>query len=140
MRARDAGHDFRSPLPEPDALLPASLLGLVAAVPVGRLAFTVHGRPAVSVVRHVVVGGGLLMRSGHHPDLVAAARAEQVVAFEADDVEGEAGFGWWVTALGRVRLLDGEAAAGGRVLLMLDVTWMNGYVLPDDQRQRRAAS
>ncbi|WP_196778072.1 pyridoxamine 5'-phosphate oxidase family protein [Lentzea aerocolonigenes] len=119
-------------------LQPANLLGLIAGVSHGRLSFTSHALPAVAVVRHVVTGGGLLMRSGPNAELAAAARAEQVVAFEADDVRGDAGFGWWVTALGRLRHVDHELP--GMLVLTMDVTWMNGYVLPAEDLRYRMTS
>ncbi|WP_434447276.1 pyridoxamine 5'-phosphate oxidase family protein [Lentzea sp. E54] len=133
-RAWRADHDVPWPLTERDALQPARLFDLLAHVPVGRLTFTSGGRPAVSVVQHVVDGAGLLMRCPPHPGLVAAARAEQTTTFEADDLTGQGGFGWWATALGRVRLVDEDAPVDDHLLLTMNVTWMKGYVLPGDDR------
>ena len=84
---------------------------LLGTAVIGRLAFTAGALPAVQPVHFALLGGHIVIptRPGSK---VAAATANAVVAFEADDFDPQTRTGWSVTAVGPSRLLTdrGEMA------------------------------
>jgi len=74
-------------------------LMLMASVPVGRIIYTRRALPAVEVVNFALDRGDIVIRTDPSGKLAAAARGA-VVAFEADQLDLAARFGWSVTAIG----------------------------------------
>ncbi|MEV0167229.1 nitroimidazol reductase NimA-like FMN-containing flavoprotein (pyridoxamine 5'-phosphate oxidase superfamily) [Nonomuraea fuscirosea] len=94
-------------------LPPAEALRLLAGVPFGRIVFTRQALPAIRPVNHVVVDGHIVIRSDPGTILgVQVARAETVVAYEADELDGHERLGWSVIVTGVARAVTdpGEAA------------------------------
>ena len=77
---------------------------LLGTAVIGRLAFTEGALPAVQPVHFTLLGGHVFIptRPGSK---VAAATANTVVAFEADDFDPRTKTGWSVTTVGPSRLL-----------------------------------
>jgi uncharacterized protein len=76
-------------------------LRLMATAPVGRLIYTRQAMPAVELVNFTINAGDIVIRTAGGK-LIAAIRGA-VVAFEADDVDPDAGSGWSVTVVGHAR-------------------------------------
>ena len=74
-------------------------LTLMASVPVGRVIYTRRALPAVELVNFALDHGDIVIRTDGGGKLAAAARGA-VVAFEADQLDLAARFGWSVTAIG----------------------------------------
>jgi nitroimidazol reductase NimA-like FMN-containing flavoprotein (pyridoxamine 5'-phosphate oxidase superfamily) len=77
---------------------------LLGTAVIGRLAFTAGALPAIQPVHFSLLGGNVVIptRPGSK---VAAAVANAVVAFEADDFDPRTKTGWSVTTVGASRLL-----------------------------------
>jgi nitroimidazol reductase NimA-like FMN-containing flavoprotein (pyridoxamine 5'-phosphate oxidase superfamily) len=77
---------------------------LLGTAVIGRLAFTEGALPAVQPVHFSLLGNHVVIptRPGSK---VAAATANTVVAFEADDFDPQTRTGWSVTTVGPSRLL-----------------------------------
>ncbi|MEV4473957.1 pyridoxamine 5'-phosphate oxidase family protein [Nonomuraea salmonea] len=92
--------------------LPVSeAMRLLAGVPYGRIVFTRHALPAVRPVNHVVLDGGIVIRSS--PGMVVGDQAtEAVVAYEADELDSDERLGWSVIVTGVATTVadPGEAA------------------------------
>lgn len=84
---------------------------LLSRAPVGRVAYTIRALPAVSPVNFIVDGNGVVIRVGEGSKLAAAVR-NNVIAFEADEVDTATHTGWSVTLVGRAHLIrdPGELA------------------------------
>ncbi len=80
---------------------------LLGTAVIGRLAFTEGALPAVQPVHFALLGSHIVIptRPGSK---VAAATANTVVAFEADDFDPQTRTGWSVTAVGPSRLLTDQ--------------------------------
>jgi len=74
-------------------------LDLLAGPRVGRLVFTEDALPAVQPVNYRVWGDDVVIRVAGGAKL-AAATQNQVVAFEADEVDPDLRTGWSVTVVG----------------------------------------
>ncbi len=74
-------------------------LDLLDTVRVGRLVFNEGGQPTVQPVNFRLWRDDLAIRVAGGPKLAAAA-ANQVVAFEADELDAELRDGWSVTVVG----------------------------------------
>jgi nitroimidazol reductase NimA-like FMN-containing flavoprotein (pyridoxamine 5'-phosphate oxidase superfamily) len=81
---------------------------LLGTAVIGRIAFTEGALPAVQPVHFTLLGGYVYIptRPGSK---VAAAVANTVVAFEADDFDPRSRTGWSVTTVGPSRLLTDES-------------------------------
>ncbi len=86
----------------------ATCLDLLASEPVGRLAFTYQGDPAILPVNFVVVDGDVAFRTARGSKLEAAQTSpEKVVAFEVDRYDRDDHSGWSVVVKGtRSGVLD----------------------------------
>jgi Pyridoxamine 5'-phosphate oxidase len=80
-------------------------LRLLDRTPVGRIVYTVRALPAIVPVTHLVDNGAIVLRTH-----VGAECAGSVVAYQADDLDGEDGWTVTVTGVAR-RVLDPEEIA-----------------------------
>jgi uncharacterized protein len=78
----------------------AECLGLLAIVPIGRLAYTRRALPAVDPVNFALDDGAIVIRADAGGKLAMASRGA-VVAFQADDLDLAGRSGWSVTVVGR---------------------------------------
>jgi uncharacterized protein len=78
----------------------AECLRLLGSCPVGRVAFTMGGLPAVFPVNFALVEGDILFRTGEGSKLTAALH-RAIVAFEVDAIDPTYHEGWSVLAVGR---------------------------------------
>jgi hypothetical protein len=86
----------------------AEALALAATVPVGRVVYSRYALPAVFVVNFRLDGRDLVFRTRKDP-MFGAGVAETVVAFEVDRIDEAAHDGWYVTFLGRAKLITDPA-------------------------------
>ena len=107
-----------------DVLDRAECLALLRTVPVGRIVFTDQAMPAVLPVNFSVWDGALLIRTGAGSKLAAATR-NAVVAFEVDELDGDAGKGWSVVVVGRSGVVDHPAEVG-EAREIAPRSWVNG--------------
>jgi nitroimidazol reductase NimA-like FMN-containing flavoprotein (pyridoxamine 5'-phosphate oxidase superfamily) len=88
-------------------------LGLLRAATFGRVVFTRDALPAIRPVNHVLDDGDIVFCTPEAAMLSLTAsrtgaesmRAGVVVAFEADDIDGESHLGWSVVVTGYARLI-----------------------------------
>lgn len=80
---------------------------LLAAMPMGRLAFVKDGEPVILPVNHAFVDGVVLFRTAPGSKLAAAAM-RQPVAFEVDGISETYHGGWSVLVTGVLEELDGD--------------------------------
>jgi uncharacterized protein len=73
---------------------------LLAARPVGRVAFMLAGRPVVLPVNHAVDGDSIVFRTGAGSKLATSQREIGSVAFEVDAFDAEQQTGWSVLVQG----------------------------------------
>ncbi|HLK00621.1 MAG TPA: pyridoxamine 5'-phosphate oxidase family protein [Streptosporangiaceae bacterium] len=97
-------------------------LRLLGTVPVGRIIYTRQALPAVELVNFILHDGSIVFRTSASGKLAAAIR-ETVVAFEADSVSSASHVGWSVTAIGKARMVTGQAA-----IESLDQTGLSSWV------------
>ena len=83
-------------------------LQLLASVPVGRVGFFADGEVVILPVNHVVDGQDLVFRTARGAKL-SAAEGQDLVAFEADEYDGQSKSGWSVLATGRAEVVYEEA-------------------------------
>jgi hypothetical protein len=86
----------------------AEALGLAATVPVGRIVYSRYALPAIFVVNFELDGRDPVFRT-RKGSMFGAAVAETVVAFEVDQIDEQAHDGWYVTFLGRAKLVTDPA-------------------------------
>ena len=84
-----------------DRLTVRSCLELMASVPVGRVVYTRGALPAVELAPFDLEGGDVVLRP--YDLLGVAMAANQVVAFEVDEVDCRTWSGWTVTVVGQAR-------------------------------------
>jgi uncharacterized protein len=70
----------------------------------GRVGLTSGGLPVILPVRYICDGEAITFRTGHGTKLRAAANGD-VLAFQVDSYDLDAGTGWSVLALGRATVL-----------------------------------
>ena len=85
-------------------------LRLLASSPVGRIAITIGGLPAVFPVNFAVIDGDIVFRTGEGTKL-RAALSRAIVGFEVDSIDPTYHEGWSVLVVGRAEELAGTAAA-----------------------------
>ncbi|MBS2535247.1 pyridoxamine 5'-phosphate oxidase family protein [Catenulispora sp. NF23] len=86
----------------------AESLGLAATVPIGRIVYSRYALPAVFIVNFKLDGRDPVFRTRKGP-MFGAGVAETVVAFEVDRIDEQAHDGWFVTFLGRAKLITSPA-------------------------------
>jgi len=86
----------------------AEALDLAATVPVGRIVYSRYALPAVFLVNFELDGRDPVFRT-RKGSMFGAGVAETVVAFEVDRIDEAAREGWYVTFLGRAKLITGTA-------------------------------
>lgn len=86
----------------------AESLDLAATVPIGRILYSRYALPAVFIVNFKLDGRDPVFRTRKGP-MFGAGVAETVVAFEVDRIDEQARDGWFVTFLGRAKLITGPA-------------------------------
>ncbi|WP_406675401.1 pyridoxamine 5'-phosphate oxidase family protein [Nonomuraea sp. N2-4H] len=101
----------------------AEAMRLLARAPLGRIVFTRHALPAVRPVNHAVVDGAIVIRTT--PGMIIGGHMEQaVVAYEADELDGQERLGWSVIVTGvAAPVTDPEEAARLRGLVR---PWVTG--------------
>ncbi len=80
---------------------------LLGSVPVGRVVFTRGALPAAGLVAFGLDAGDIVITTDREGLLAAAVACNQVVAFEADDLDYASRSGWTVTVVGRARRVTG---------------------------------
>jgi hypothetical protein len=116
-------------------LIPVSscdVLGLLATVRVGRIAYRDRALPGIQVVSHVIDGGDIIIRSHGRPPVVPPTVAGNVVlAYEADVIDPETFAGWRVTVTGNAGLIrdPGDVARYHRVLPLWPVAVGTGQLI-----------
>ncbi|MEU3561307.1 pyridoxamine 5'-phosphate oxidase family protein [Kitasatospora sp. NPDC091257] len=95
-------------------------LELLARADVGRVVYTVDALPAVLPVPFRLAPGGVLLSAPAGSELARAVDGA-VIAFEADEVDGRDGSGWFVTVLGRAQVRPAARTAdpGGTVRIRI---------------------
>ncbi len=98
-------------------MLPAGeCLRRLKSVPVGRIAYTKNALPAVEPVKFALDGRHIVIRIDPGSPLSAALH-HTVVAFEADQMDGDNHRGWSVTIVGNAReVIDPREIARLRTL------------------------
>ncbi|GAB2727810.1 pyridoxamine 5'-phosphate oxidase family protein [Nocardia thraciensis] len=83
----------------------AESIHLLASTPVGRVVFTRKALPDIRPVNHVVDRGLIVIRTRLTAQFTSAIRGNSpvVVAYEADDIDGERHTGWSVVVVGLAR-------------------------------------
>jgi uncharacterized protein len=84
-------------------------LRLLATSPVGRVAVTIGGLPAVFPVNFAMVDGDILFRTGEGTKLRAAV-AHAIVGFQADAIDSTYHEGWSVFVIGRSEEIDDDGS------------------------------
>jgi uncharacterized protein len=89
----------------------AEALDLAATVPIGRIVYSRYALPAVFIVNFKLDGRDPVFRT-RKGSMFGAGVAETVVAFEVDRIDETEREGWYVTFLGRAKLITspGEQA------------------------------
>ena len=123
----------------------AEALRLLAAVHVGRVAYTYRALPGIQAVSHLIDHGDVIIRSHGRPPVISPAQAGIVVlAYEADAIDPDTFSGWRVTVTGNAALIrDADEVAryhqalptwpiinGTGQLIRLHPGLMNGYRFP----------
>ncbi|MFJ9454364.1 pyridoxamine 5'-phosphate oxidase family protein [Kitasatospora sp. NPDC101447] len=106
---RPSSYD-RPALPGLRELDPKRALELLARAAVGRVVYTVGALPAVLPVPFRLVPAGVLVSAPADSELARAVDGA-VIAFEADEVDGRDGSGWFVTVLGHAHVRRATATA-----------------------------
>lgn len=106
---RPSSYD-RPGLPGLRELDPKRALELLARASVGRVVYTVGALPAVLPVPFRLVPAGVLVSAPADSELARAVDGA-VIAFEADEVDGRDGSGWFVTVLGHAHVRRATATA-----------------------------
>ncbi|MEV7601086.1 pyridoxamine 5'-phosphate oxidase family protein [Kitasatospora sp. NPDC089797] len=91
---------------------------LLGRAPVGRVVYTVGALPAVLPVPFRLAPGGVLVSAPADSELARAVDGA-VIAFEADEVDGRDGSGWFVTVLGRAQVRPAPGAAPDAVRIRI---------------------
>ena len=94
----------------------AESLRLLSSVPVGRLILTIGALPTVRPMNFAVIDDHIVLRTA--ADSAISRKVDQaVVAFEADELDGESGSGWSVTVTGRAtQVTDADAISRYRTM------------------------
>jgi nitroimidazol reductase NimA-like FMN-containing flavoprotein (pyridoxamine 5'-phosphate oxidase superfamily) len=87
-----------------EALPFAACLELLASVPVGRVGFAAAGEVVILPVNHAMDGQDVVFRTAGGSKL-SAAEEQEVVAFEADSYDPQAGSCWSVLVTGRAEIV-----------------------------------
>lgn len=83
-------------------------LDLAGSVPIGRIVYSRYAMPAVFIVNFKLDGRDPVFRT-RKGSMFGAGVAESVVAFEVDRIDEQAHEGWYVTFLGRAKLITNPA-------------------------------
>ncbi|MFJ9729218.1 pyridoxamine 5'-phosphate oxidase family protein [Streptomyces sp. NPDC101209] len=94
-------------------------LALLASVPVGRVGFTVKALPVIRPVNHLVDGETVVIRTRAGSALARSTPVEEILVYEADQLDPLTRTGWSVMITGRaVPVTDPAEAARFRDLLI----------------------
>ena len=86
----------------------AEALDLASTVPIGRIVYSRYALPAVFIVNFKLDGRDPVFRT-RKGSMFGAGVAETVVAFEVDRIDEATREGWYVTFLGRAKLITSPA-------------------------------
>ncbi|MEU9397587.1 pyridoxamine 5'-phosphate oxidase family protein [Streptomyces sp. NPDC048324] len=94
-------------------------LALLAGVPFGRVGFTRQALPVIRPVNHLVDGGTVVIRMHPGSAMARHTTVDEVVVYEADDLDARGRTGWSVMVTGRASLITAPwEAARYRALLV----------------------
>ncbi len=94
-------------------------LELLGGVAFGRVGFTRQALPVIRPVNHLVDGDTVVIRTHPGSALARHTTVDEVVVYEADDLDPYTRTGWSVMVTGRARLVTAEwEAARYRALLV----------------------
>ncbi|MDC2958226.1 pyridoxamine 5'-phosphate oxidase family protein [Streptomyces gilvifuscus] len=94
-------------------------LALLAGVPLGRVGFTRQALPVIRPVNHLVDGDTVVIRTHPGSALARHTTVDEVVVYEADDLDARTRTGWSVMVTGRASLVTAPwEAARYRALLI----------------------
>jgi hypothetical protein len=91
-----------------EALEPAECMRLLASARLGRVGLTTPDGPQVLPVNHTVLDGTIVFRTDLYGALAAGTR-DDVVAFEADELDDLMRSGWSVLVVGRAEHVEEHA-------------------------------
>jgi len=86
-------------------------LGLLARVPMGRIGFTQQALPVIRPVNHLVDGDNIVIRTPSGSALQRNTGTDQVVVYEADQIDPQSYTGWSVMVTGLATQITIEAEA-----------------------------
>ncbi|MGW3135013.1 pyridoxamine 5'-phosphate oxidase family protein [Streptomyces sp. NPDC001139] len=86
-------------------------LALLASVPVGRVGFTVKALPVIRPVNHLVDGESVVIRTRSESALARRTQVEEILVYEADQLEPLTRTGWSVMVTGRAAPVTDPAEA-----------------------------
>ena len=75
-------------------------LALLGSVPMGRIGFTQQALPVIRPVNHLVDGDGVVIRTHGETALLSNTAVDQVVVYEADQIDLHTRTGWSVMVTG----------------------------------------
>jgi uncharacterized protein len=109
-----------------ELLSESECLRLLGTCPVGRVAITMGGLPAVFPVNFALVAGDIVFRTGAGSKLNAALD-KTIVGFEVDAIDSTYHRGWSVLAVGRAEeVTDAEVADGDGAVPVPVSPWAKG--------------
>ena len=98
---------FENPAPGRTSLSEAECRELLATRTLGRVGLTSGALPVILPVEYVYDAGAIVFRTEHDTKLRAAVHGD-VLAFEVDAFDADAGQGWSVHVLGRATVLTAD--------------------------------
>ncbi|MFJ9729619.1 pyridoxamine 5'-phosphate oxidase family protein [Streptomyces sp. NPDC101209] len=86
-------------------------LALLASVPVGRVCFTLKALPAIRPANHLLDGETVVIRTGTGSGLVRRGEGQDILVYEADELDPSTRTGWSVMVTGRAGLVTSPQEA-----------------------------
>ncbi|WP_258314421.1 pyridoxamine 5'-phosphate oxidase family protein [Streptomyces sp. Act143] len=86
-------------------------LALLAGVSMGRVGFTRHALPVIRPTHHLVDGDSVIISTHSDAALIRDTSVEEVMVYEADDLDLIARTGWSVMVTGRASLVTAPLKA-----------------------------
>jgi transcriptional regulator with XRE-family HTH domain len=105
--ARDRGRPQETaavPTPVVSQLTQEECRVLMGSVPIGRVAFALHGPPLVLPVNFTLMGHEIVIQTAAMAPLAELARAGRLVSFEVDEIDEPSRLGWSVLCHGPARI------------------------------------
>lgn len=83
-------------------------LALLASVPVGRVGFTRQALPVIRPVNHLIDGDTIVIRTHAASALLHHTAVDEVMVYEADQLDVQTRTGWSVMVTGRATRITAE--------------------------------